>query len=256
MSKERKIKKGDVLVITRSHYEDIAPMAVIAMEDDSDGYPRFKPNINGRSLLSVDDDTWYFEDEYEVETQAARKVKKGDELLITRINDEYITPTVVVVEKDAYEGIPIFRPEINGCSSLSVEHDDWVFLNEADEDKTDYDDEAPSASYTELASDGMTITDLTEGTLTAASLSFKELERKTIDNVNSPSHYTTGQWEVIDILEDLAKRYPDPVDAYLVSTAAKYLFRSPFKGAQEQDIRKAIWYLTRLADNMSERNEK
>lgn len=204
-----------------------------------------------------------------------RTVKAGELLVITELNGEGVTPPKVVTALTAPNNINqlIFAPDIDGeCTLDIVEYcDEWYFADEyieyvAGTDK-EYDDEALTPSYSAVATSledytGVGITaeslafesdsDKTISTISPASLSFKETQK---DNVNHPDHYTTGKTEVIDILEDLASRYDNPVDAYLVATAAKYLFRSPFKGAQEQDIRKAVWYLTRLADNIADRNE-
>lgn len=70
------------------------------------------------------------------------------------------------------------------------------------------------------------------------------------DQVNSPSHYTQGKYEVIDMLEQLASSYKNPTIAYLVSTAGKYLFRAPFKNNLKQDLEKAVWYLNRAIEKL------
>lgn len=62
------------------------------------------------------------------------------------------------------------------------------------------------------------------------------------DNVNHPVHYT---WipgiEVIDILEPLAER-----SGWNVTNAVKYLLRADNgKGKPVEDMRKAVFYLTR-----------
>lgn len=60
------------------------------------------------------------------------------------------------------------------------------------------------------------------------------------DNVNSPSHYTDGKIEVIDIIED---RRLD----FLEGNVLKYLLRYKHKNGKE-DLLKAQWYLNRLID--------
>lgn len=204
MTNKRTIKAGDLLVVTRFEGEEIEPMAVTAIENNTDGLPAIAPAIDGNYLLDVVEDEWYFADEYESISQ-----KEYD--------DEAVMPSysAVATSLEDYTGVGITADSLGFVSS----------------------------------------TDKTLSTITPASLSFYEVDAKK-EAVNHPSHYTTGQTEVIDLLEDLASRYDNPVDAYLVATAAKYLFRSPFKGAQEQDIRKAVWYLTRLADNIAKRNDK
>jgi len=201
-----------------------------------------------------------------------RTVKAGDLLVITVLNGEqFIGPKVVTALTAPNDlGMVRFLPEIRGEQFLDTELSDvWCFADEYVKlPQKEYDDEALAPSYSAVATSledytGVGITaeslsfesdsDKTLATISTDSLAFKEAHK---DAVNHPDHYTTGKTEVIDILEDLASRYGNPVDAYLVATAAKYLFRSPFKGAQEQDIRKAVWYLTRLADNIADRNEE
>lgn len=201
-----------------------------------------------------------------------RTIKAGELLVITKLNGEDVKPPKVVTALTTpnHADQLNFAPDIDGeCTLDIVEYcDEWHFADEYGlTTQKEYDDEALTPSYSAVATSledytGVGITaeslsfeseaDKTIATISPASLSFKESQK---DNVNHPDHYTTGKTEVIDILEDLASRYDNPVDAYLVATAAKYLFRSPFKGAQEQDIRKAVWYLTRLADNIEKRNE-
>ena len=66
------------------------------------------------------------------------------------------------------------------------------------------------------------------------------------DNVNHPPHYKAGEIECIDALESMASGYKDPVQAGLAWNIVKYIWRSPLKGNQLQDLEKARWYLDRL----------
>jgi hypothetical protein len=61
------------------------------------------------------------------------------------------------------------------------------------------------------------------------------------DAVNSPSHYCTGQIEVIDFIED--QKLP-----YHLGNAIKYISRCQHKGKQKEDLKKAIWYIDRFID--------
>lgn len=61
------------------------------------------------------------------------------------------------------------------------------------------------------------------------------------DPVDHPSHYTRGRIEVIDFLLDQPALASDP----LLWQVVRYICRSPFKGAQLEDLRKAQWYLTK-----------
>mgnify|MGYP000082492776 FL=1 len=66
-----------------------------------------------------------------------------------------------------------------------------------------------------------------------------------IDQVNSPSHYTQGRIEAIEIIEDVVAGAPEPVVGYLMGQALKYLLRAWHKGNASQDLQKASWYLNR-----------
>lgn len=68
------------------------------------------------------------------------------------------------------------------------------------------------------------------------------------DIVNHPLHYTTGKYEVIDILEDKFKNDP------LLWQVGKYIMRHKHKNNPLQDLKKAQFYLNRKIKNMEEEN--
>jgi len=55
---------------------------------------------------------------------------------------------------------------------------------------------------------------------------------------NHPSHYQGQKYEVIDIIEDFELNF-------CLGNAIKYILRAGKKGDKKEDLRKAIWYLTR-----------
>lgn len=65
------------------------------------------------------------------------------------------------------------------------------------------------------------------------------------DPVNSPAHYTSGPVEVIDIIEGFEL-------GFHLGNVIKYVLRSPHKGREIEDLKKARWYL----DRMIEKREK
>ena len=67
------------------------------------------------------------------------------------------------------------------------------------------------------------------------------------DKVNSPSHYTRGDIEVIDIIKQLTQGY-DPFEAYLVGNTIKYLARANYKENKQQDLEKAQWHINKLLE--------
>ena len=69
----------------------------------------------------------------------------------------------------------------------------------------------------------------------------------TDDKVNSPSHYTRGDIEVIEIIKQLTQGY-DPFEAYLVGNTIKYLARANYKENKQQDLEKAEWHINKLLE--------
>lgn len=61
------------------------------------------------------------------------------------------------------------------------------------------------------------------------------------DIVNKPKHYTTGKYEVIDVIEDWNLNFR-------LANAVKYIARHQHKGKPLEDLKKALWYLQREID--------
>ena len=72
----------------------------------------------------------------------------------------------------------------------------------------------------------------------------------TTDAVNSPSHYTRGTTEAIDIIEEAIQDAPSPVEGLLQGQVLKYLLRLWLKDNPVQDAKKAKWYLERLISKL------
>lgn len=70
----------------------------------------------------------------------------------------------------------------------------------------------------------------------------------TKDNVNHPSHYQSGKFEVIDIIEEFTKDYSG-AEAFAMGNVIKYVLRSGKKNGIE-DLKKAQWYLNYLIKDM------
>ena len=70
------------------------------------------------------------------------------------------------------------------------------------------------------------------------------------DMVYSPSHYTRGRFEAIDVIEDVIRDAPDPVSGMLLGNTLKYLLRVWLKADPHQDASKARWYLNRLLTHL------
>jgi hypothetical protein len=63
------------------------------------------------------------------------------------------------------------------------------------------------------------------------------------DIINKPNHYTYGDIETIDFVEQVTSAYPTNI-AFSIGNAIKYIARAPFKNGVE-DLKKAVWYLNR-----------
>ena len=71
------------------------------------------------------------------------------------------------------------------------------------------------------------------------------------DMVNTPPHYKQYSFEPIDIITEVVKEYP-PEIGFHIGTTLKYLFRSPFKGKQQEDLAKAEYYLQRANKELTD----
>jgi len=73
---------------------------------------------------------------------------------------------------------------------------------------------------------------------------------KKSDSVNSPSHYTRGSQEAIDIIEEAIQDAPSVETGMLQAQVLKYLLRLWLKDNSTEDAEKARWYLNRLIDKL------
>lgn len=70
------------------------------------------------------------------------------------------------------------------------------------------------------------------------------------DRVNSPSHYTYGKTEAIDVIEEAIQEAPSVKAGMLQAQVLKYLLRLWHKDNPSEDAKKAQWYLKRLVDSL------
>lgn len=68
------------------------------------------------------------------------------------------------------------------------------------------------------------------------------------DIINNPSHYNRNGIESVDVLK--AYLTPEEYKGYLKGTQLTYLLRSPWKKQEKDDILKAEWYATKLAQEV------
>lgn len=72
------------------------------------------------------------------------------------------------------------------------------------------------------------------------------VDQKSPDPVNSPSHYVLGGIEVIDAIEAWGL-------GFRLANVVKYVARAAHKGKQLEDLKKARWYLDREISKLEEK---
>ena len=79
----------------------------------------------------------------------------------------------------------------------------------------------------------------------AEHVDLQKVSEKVCDNVNHPTHYTIGQIEVIDFIEDKEL-------GFHLGNAVKYISRAGRKDADKtvEDLRKAVWYINRQIERL------
>ena len=65
------------------------------------------------------------------------------------------------------------------------------------------------------------------------------------DPVNHPTHYETGKFECIEVMQEAIGI--EAVKGFCLCNAFKYIYRSGRKNGRE-DIQKAIWYLNKYLE--------
>ena len=65
------------------------------------------------------------------------------------------------------------------------------------------------------------------------------------DNVNHPSHYETGKYQCIDVMEETQGK--EEVKDFCICNAFKYIYRHRKKNGLE-DVKKAVWYLNKYIE--------
>lgn len=65
------------------------------------------------------------------------------------------------------------------------------------------------------------------------------------DMVNHPPHYTKGNMEVIDIIDNFT---PDSY-SYYMGNVIKYVLRHMYKQKPKQDLEKARFYLNKMIED-------
>ena len=61
------------------------------------------------------------------------------------------------------------------------------------------------------------------------------------EKVNHPDHYNSGQYEVVDVIDDAGFG-----EGFCLGNALKYILRARHKENYLEDLKKAKWYLEYL----------
>ena len=61
------------------------------------------------------------------------------------------------------------------------------------------------------------------------------------EKVNHPDHYNSGQYEVVDVIDDAGFG-----EGFCLGIALKYILRAKHKENYLEDLKKAKWYLEYL----------
>lgn len=77
-----------------------------------------------------------------------------------------------------------------------------------------------------------------------AKCSMHSINTEKCNNVDHPSHYNKGKFEVIDVIEDWNV-------GFNLGNAIKYIARCEHKGNKKQDLEKAMWYLKREIERVN-----
>ena len=74
------------------------------------------------------------------------------------------------------------------------------------------------------------------------------------DPVNHPSHYETGKFECIEVMEEVFGT--EYVKAFCICNAFKYLYRCMSKHeSPKEDVEKAVWYSNRFLQLEEKQND-
>lgn len=77
------------------------------------------------------------------------------------------------------------------------------------------------------------------------------------DMVNHPPHYNSGNFETIDVIEDVLNGYEGfAFVAHCLGTTIKYIYRGPFKGKMLEDLKKARFYLDKAIKWLEKKEKK
>ena len=75
------------------------------------------------------------------------------------------------------------------------------------------------------------------------------------DNINHPTHYETGKYECIDVMQEAIG--VEDTKGFCLCNAFKYIYRCTKKHVSPvEDVKKAIWYLNKFIELEERENDK
>lgn len=171
--------------------------------------------------VTVDNETGLIEYAGETFRLVKRHADKGDLVLVTYFDHENVA-AIRGVEGRAgvYKDLRLDDIVINDESYLDSDADKY-FVMEPFTPVKEEDTPAPDLAYEPM----------------------DMLPEDEPDTVNHPNHYTTGKFEVIEMIEEVTKGYEDPFIGYTIGNVQKYIARAPHKGKLIEDLEKARKYL-------------
>ena len=211
--------------------------------------------------LTVDDNEWYWMDEL------LEPVEEGTKMEMSNVKFD-IPEWVNWLARDksgalyGYRLMPIRCYDIWGSGEYVNDTSNSIFITEDPNHfpQVKWSDEEPIPFKDGITVTGIEADDLTdekgekitiEDALRWGFKTVNQIREGEPDMVNTPPHYKQYSFEPIDIITEVVKEYP-PEIGFHIGTVLKYLFRSPFKGKQEEDINKASYYLARAIKELTD----
>ena len=75
------------------------------------------------------------------------------------------------------------------------------------------------------------------------------------DNINHPTHYETGKYECIDVMQEAIG--VEDTKGFCLCNAFKYIYRCTKKHVSPvEDVKKAIWYLNKFIELEKRENDE
>lgn len=240
------VNVGDLVLLTKVSSKRLRnPVVVVVTALGEDMF-----EVSGYDTVGV-----YYDMAVDEWVRVGRVPKAGDKMEVVRTYGRvYDTPKPFTVRRVDADGDVYSAEEVDGFDLFLIEDKD----TESDDIIRFVDEDAPvivacasnediPQSVREYVDAILADTDTADEKPTNIDVDITEKEldfKPKADVVNHPSHYNSGKFETIEMIEEVTKNYEDGYVAHCVGTAIKYISRAPFKHATpNEDIKKAAKYL-------------